>query len=281
MKAIIKLKAVIGIIILLSASCQTEDESKPTLTGTVNINGTMEVGETLTAEITGSNGTAGKFTYKWTRTPNGGQAIEITSANSATYMIAEADLEHTLGAIIENEDTQGTISGISASKAALANTASRNFNNQTMFVYNDADYLADINDARTGARYKTLEQLGVITKLQNAFAKAFENASAVSNSQRRKYTNVFDNITGEDRVVINIENNTTYASYKVGATFNDLRFSIDYLLNEDLSDADLQAAIDNAVTEMKAIYDMLLNTNDAVRMAGAPVARTIPVTEFA
>jgi len=120
-----KIKNIVLVLVIILIglnvnSCGNDNEQqKPTLIGSVNIGGTMEVGETLTANITNSNGTAGKFTYKWTRTPNGGEALEITGANGATYVIAESDLEHTLGAIIENEDTQGKIFGTSESKVVL------------------------------------------------------------------------------------------------------------------------------------------------------------------
>ena len=255
------------------AACKNEPvddkpKTKPTLTGSVNIGGTMEVGETLTANITDSNSTAGKFTYKWTRTPNGGQALEITGANGATYVIAESDLEHTLGAIIENEDTQGKISSMSASKAGLANTTARNFNDQTMFVDGGRNYLADIVDERTGARYKTLQQLGVVTKLQDAVTAAFDGASNPNKSRFRAVFNIEANTKG--KVKITIENGVEYLSYEVDDSAN-IRFNLEYLLT--VSDADLQSAITTAVVEMRGLIIVLdrAATNDSVRMAGVPV----------
>ena len=253
------------------AACKNEPvddkpKTKPTLTGSVNISGTMEVGETLTANITDSNGTAGKFTYKWTRTPNGGEALEITGANGATYVIAESDLEHTLGAIIENEDTQGKISGMSASKAGLANTASRNFNDQTMFIDGETNYLADIVDGRTEARYKTLQQLGVVTKLQGAVTAAFE--AATPPPVKGRFRNVFNpEVNTKGKVKITIEDGVTYALYEVEDSVN-IRFNLENLLKA--SDADLQSAITAAVNTMNGQIAMI-EKSDTIRMAGVSV----------
>jgi len=110
--------AVIILIAMSLISCGSDSKTKPKLTGTVNINGIMEVGEEVTISITDSNGTAEKFTYQWTRTPDGGIALDITDAKGQHYIITEADIGHTLGAIVSNEDTTGTISGTSAEKVA-------------------------------------------------------------------------------------------------------------------------------------------------------------------
>ena len=107
---------ILAIILLIGFiySCDENEQQKPTLTGNVNIGGTMKVGETATANITNSNGTDSKFTYQWTRTGNSGNVSNITDENNKTYTISESDIDHTLGVIISNENTTGTITGTAA-----------------------------------------------------------------------------------------------------------------------------------------------------------------------
>jgi len=114
--------ALMAVFLLLAAACN-QDQTPPELTGTVNISGTMKVGEEVTANITGSNGTDGKFTYQWTRTPEGGTALEITGANGQRFVITEDEVDHTLGVIMGNADTIGTRTGTAAEKVVSAEVA--------------------------------------------------------------------------------------------------------------------------------------------------------------
>ena len=83
----------------------------PALTGTVSITGTAKVGETLTADITGLDGT-GTVTYQWKRgTTNIG-------TNSSTYIIVAADVGSTITVTVTRAGYTG--SKISAPTAAVA-----------------------------------------------------------------------------------------------------------------------------------------------------------------
>jgi len=104
--------AVIGIMAVFAA-CDNGGNSSPEkkpLTGSVVIDGVAKQGETVTANVTGSNGTADKFTYQWTKTPEGQTAINITGADGKTYTITSDEVGFDLGVIVSNEDTLGTIS---------------------------------------------------------------------------------------------------------------------------------------------------------------------------
>ena len=113
------LSAFAAILVFLGACKQPTDNTeekepvKSELTGTVSIDGVMKVGETLTANIQNSNGTAGRFTYQWTRTANGA-TLNINEANGSTYVIAGEDVNRAIGMIVGNHDMNGTISTISA-----------------------------------------------------------------------------------------------------------------------------------------------------------------------
>jgi len=129
MKQTNKLYGLIAIVAIINfgfvlTACKDgngNEQPKP-LTGTVNIDGTMEVGETATIIVTGSNGAPEKFTYQWVRTADGENAVSITGANGETYVITEADVDHTLGAIVSNEDTTGTITGNATAKVKQKET---------------------------------------------------------------------------------------------------------------------------------------------------------------
>ena len=113
------LSAFAAILVFLGACKQPTDNTeekepvKSELTGTVSIDGVMKVGETLTANIQNSNGTAGRFTYQWTRTADGA-TLNINEANGPTYVIAGEDVNRAIGVIVANHDMNGTISTISA-----------------------------------------------------------------------------------------------------------------------------------------------------------------------
>ena len=143
----------------------------------------------------------------------------------------------------------------------------REYNNQVMFSDddNDIDYLADIINARTGARYETLQQLGIVEKLQNVTAEAYNNA--IGPGAKPRFTNVFnpDN-GGRGKVQIVIENHVDYDSYEIDNSVN-IRFSFDYLLS--VLAADLQTVIAAAVVEMNGLIAVIERsiTHDAVMLA--------------
>jgi hypothetical protein len=156
----------------------------------------------------------------------------------------------------------------------IAEPPVKEFLDKVMFKetgYND--FLADIVDARTKAGSKTLDQIfdannkNILERIQSAVAAAYGAGNGIAKS---RYRTIFGNTHPDgsvDRVVITIENNTTYGTdgkgaYEVGKTFTDLRISFEYLTDSSHSAADLQAAINSAVMEMKAVYDSTAMSND-------------------
>ena len=120
-------------------------------------------------------------------------------------------------------------------------TIQREFNDIVMFSDSGTDYKADIKDARKGAIENTLADLGIVTQIRGAVAEAFNAGNGIVKTR-------FKNVFGDGDVIITIENNTNYNGYKVGETYNDLRFSFEYL--STVSATDLQTTIITAVKEM-------------------------------
>jgi len=212
-------------------SCDNESKpaAKPNLTGTAKIKGTMEVGETVEAEIAGSNGTAGKFTYKWTKTKDGGQALEITGANGATYKITEGDVDHVLGAIIGNDDTLGTISGAAASAVAK---------NQTATITNlfGEGFSATVKGTLTNAEWN-----GVADKIETALNGAFVDGIV---PVKNRFKAVFGQTGG---VTIIVEKTTAYDNWKTTADGLTLYVNFDALDN-------IQSILPNAMLAMEGKY---------------------------
>ena len=70
------------------------EEDPEALTGTITLIGSLKYGETLTASVTNTND-AGVLSYQWRR--NG---ENIAGANSATYIVTEADINRTLSVMV-------------------------------------------------------------------------------------------------------------------------------------------------------------------------------------
>jgi hypothetical protein len=139
-------------------------------------------------------------------------------------------------------------------KWILADTAFREFNDVVMFNDNGTDNKADIKDARTGTREKTLEELGIIKQLQDAIVAAF---GAGNTPTKDRFRNVFDPETNKNsKVTITIENGVAYASYEIDDSSN-IRFGLEYL--SIVSDDDLKTAITAAVRSMNDKIAMLEN----------------------
>jgi hypothetical protein len=81
----------------------------PPLTGTVSITGTVQVGQTLTAN-TSSLGGSGTISYQWSR---GGTAI--SGATGSTYTVQAADLDNTLTVTVTRSGYSGSITSTSVS----------------------------------------------------------------------------------------------------------------------------------------------------------------------
>ena len=90
-----------------SATFTTDAGTPPVLTGTVTISGNAVFGQTLTAipNLTSTPpGDLGEIVYQWKRsgTPVG--------ANSATYLLAEADISHTMSVTVTAANCTGSVS---------------------------------------------------------------------------------------------------------------------------------------------------------------------------
>ena len=102
------------------------------------------------------------------------------------------------------------------------------------------DYDATIQDARIAAGSANLQQLGIVTKIEDAVRAAF---TAGGNSAKDRLRRVFAN----SYVTIYVDNPATF--YKAKAlNSTTIYFHIDYLAS--ISSADLQAAIVSLVNAM-------------------------------
>jgi hypothetical protein len=108
---------VVGLILLstLVMACDTttgSDTAKKALAGTVSIDGTAKVGETLTANVGGLTNKSGTATYQWKRgTANIG-------ANQNTYAIVAADVAGTITVTVSYSGNSGSITSNETSSIA-------------------------------------------------------------------------------------------------------------------------------------------------------------------
>ena len=79
------------------------------LTGTVAINGNLKYGETLTANVTGSNNT-GTLSYEWRR--NG---ETIVGATNSTYTLTQDDIGYTMSVVVRSSVESGSLVETAAS----------------------------------------------------------------------------------------------------------------------------------------------------------------------
>lgn len=91
-----------------------EDATTATLTGTVNITGSLKCGATLTAKVTGTNNT-GTLSYQWRR--NG---EPISGATSSTYVVVEDDIGYTLSVVVTSSVESGSIVGTASGPISQA-----------------------------------------------------------------------------------------------------------------------------------------------------------------
>jgi hypothetical protein len=84
------------------ASATTASVIRPPLSGTVNINGTVQVGQILTA-VTTSLGGSGTIGYQWKRGDTN------VGTNSSTYAVTAADLGATITVTVTRADNSGNV----------------------------------------------------------------------------------------------------------------------------------------------------------------------------
>ena len=103
----------------VSAKLDVSTDGDP-LTGTASISGTLKVGQTLTASLTGSNN-SGTLSYQWMR-----GSSNISSATGSAYVLVSDDLGKQISVKITSSVQTGTITSAatSAVTAATKQTAS-------------------------------------------------------------------------------------------------------------------------------------------------------------
>jgi hypothetical protein len=87
-----------------TATVQPSDPTKEALQGTVSINGTAKVGETLTADVSGLTNESGTATYVWKR----GNDI-ISGATGSTYVLTSADNGQTITLVVSYSGNNGSV----------------------------------------------------------------------------------------------------------------------------------------------------------------------------
>jgi len=89
----------------LLMSCLDADDAKTTsLTGTVVITGTLQVGKTISANAAFPGTYTGAVSYKWYRGDN-----YITGANARNYLLVEADENHNIKVEVQREGFTGSV----------------------------------------------------------------------------------------------------------------------------------------------------------------------------
>ncbi|MDR1029972.1 MAG: hypothetical protein LBL76_03765 [Treponema sp.] len=87
-----------------STGAVTADD-RPALSGTVTVDGTATVGQTLTANITDLEG-SGTISYQWLR-----GNTDIPEATGVSYTVAEADVGSAISVRVTRADNSGSITG--------------------------------------------------------------------------------------------------------------------------------------------------------------------------
>ena len=94
--------------------------------GGPTITGTAQVGQTLTAATTGitdANGlTSPTYTYQWIQVNNGTE-VDITDANSSTYILVDADLGKTIKVRVTFDDDDGNAETLTSVATATVQAA--------------------------------------------------------------------------------------------------------------------------------------------------------------
>ena len=101
-------------IVISNPTAVVTNTTLPTLTGTVSITGTAQVGLTLTAN-TASLGGSGTITYQWKR------GSTVVGTSSSTYTVAAGDVGYTITVTVTRVNNSGSVT--SASTATIIEAA--------------------------------------------------------------------------------------------------------------------------------------------------------------
>jgi hypothetical protein len=107
----------------LAAAVRTA--AAPTSSSPPTITGTVQQGQTLTADKGAWTGTEPvAYTYEWQRCDSGGGACAIIkSATATTYVLQKQDVNHALRVVATGKNAEGTISATSAATTVVTATA--------------------------------------------------------------------------------------------------------------------------------------------------------------
>ena len=110
-----------GTAIDVKLTAATPPVTNTPATGAPTITGTAQVGQTLTAVTTGITDADGltspTYTYQWIRV-DGGTEADISSANSSTYTLVDADLGKTLTVRVRFDDDAGNTETLTSAATA-------------------------------------------------------------------------------------------------------------------------------------------------------------------
>jgi hypothetical protein len=185
------------------------------LAGNVAINGTVEVGETLTANITGLTNLSGTPIYQWKR------GETVIGLNQNTYQIVSADIGGAIKVMVSSSGNTGSIT--STATAAVPQ------NYETVLISDDSFYsiCADLK------KIPGMDLSAVSAKLKGAF-ESYIDAGGMP-----RYNTYIAN-----PMKIIIENTGTNPSYVGGI----IRFPLTWLSNNNLT------AINNYINSLGLAY---------------------------
>ena len=109
MRKIFKLLIVIAAISIIACG-DSDDSTNPTLTGNVTITGTAEVGQELTANVSGHNAPNEQFNFQWQKSKDNAPFVAIAGATQKTYQITAEEVDHILRAVVTHNEIDGEIS---------------------------------------------------------------------------------------------------------------------------------------------------------------------------
>ncbi len=106
---------------LAVASGGTTGSTAPQATALPSIQGTLQAGQTLTAQVGNWTGSPASFAYQWRRCdPAGGACAAIEGAGSQTYTLTPDDIGSTLSLVVTATGRGGSGSAVAPTTAAVA-----------------------------------------------------------------------------------------------------------------------------------------------------------------
>jgi hypothetical protein len=253
------LMLLVALVGLFAKSCKDPEPTptsaqKPTLTGSVTIDGIPKVNEELTATINSTNGTTGKFTYKWTRSSDTNVILTITEQGTTSkYTITDEDIDCTLGVIVSNEGTNGIAKQTKRTEAVAKNQGPAIIN----LSFGDP-FTANVRGCLTNTQWNGAEpnEKSVAEKVESAFNNAYNGAMLAQS----RYRDVFKN----NDVVIIVEKapdgkTLDYTNWKTTGDGKTLKVNFDSL--DDLQ-SNITAAVNSMYTTGTTVGKAIQPTHD-------------------